>query len=136
MLRERTQTTSKHTVTIWVVCCPVWPAVPPHVVLVCTFVIVAPFIIFTHTVIPYDSLITIYVWLNSTVHIIINHIVDATCSMCGKATSCTKSTATRGIYVFQFLLVSVVAYLFSNWAEQWLQNVPGITFVLLLSDVS
>eukprot|EP00026_Physarum_polycephalum_P008459 Phypoly_transcript_08545.p1 GENE.Phypoly_transcript_08545~~Phypoly_transcript_08545.p1 ORF type:complete len:454 (+),score=42.65 Phypoly_transcript_08545:52-1362(+) len=50
--------------------------------------------------------------------------VNATCSICGRSASCTKSTATRGIYVFQFLLVSVVAYLFSNYAYKWLEEVP------------
>lgn len=44
--------------------------------------------------------------------------------MCGRSASCTKSTATRGIYVFQFLVVSIVAYLFSNYAYQWLERVP------------
>jgi len=38
--------------------------------------------------------------------------------------ACKKSSATRGIYVFQFLVVAVVAYIFSNWAEDWLKNVP------------
>jgi hypothetical protein len=50
--------------------------------------------------------------------------VNATCSMCGRVVSCTKSTATRGIYVFQFVLVAVVAYFFSNWAYKWLEEVP------------
>lgn len=45
--------------------------------------------------------------------------------MCGRAATCTKSTATRGVYVFQFILVAVTAYLFSNWAYKWLEKVPG-----------
>lgn len=50
--------------------------------------------------------------------------LSASCSMCGKVVSCKKSSATRGIYVFQFLLVAVIAYIFSNWAQDWLQKVP------------
>ena len=50
----------------------------------------------------------------------------ASCSMCGKVVSCRKSSATRGIYVFQFLVVAVVAYIFSNWAQDWLKNIPGM----------
>jgi len=50
--------------------------------------------------------------------------VSASCSMCGKVVSCRKSSATRGIYVFQFLVVALVAYIFSNFAHDWLKNVP------------
>jgi len=51
--------------------------------------------------------------------------LSASCSMCGKVVSCKKSSATRGIYVFQFLLVAVVAYIFSNWAHEWLKRIPA-----------
>jgi hypothetical protein len=86
----------------WGVCCHVSLAVPPLVVLVCSH--------------RYFHL----TWS------MFNDVVDATCSMCGRSAACTKSTATRGIYVVQFLLVSVVAYLFSNYAWKWLEEVPGI----------
>lgn len=62
--------------------------------------------------------------------------VNATCTMCGKTTSCTKSTATRAVYVFQFILVAVVAYLFSNWAYKWLEKVPVLRECISHNDPS
>lgn len=53
--------------------------------------------------------------------------------MCGKAVACTKSTATRGVYVFQFILVAITAYLFSDWAYKWLPDVPGRYFLLFIA---
>lgn len=44
--------------------------------------------------------------------------------MCGRTIACSKSTATRAVYVAQFILVSIVAYVFSYWAYKWLPDVP------------
>eukprot|EP01111_Echinosteliopsis_oligospora_P007692 TRINITY_DN2295_c0_g1_i1.p1 TRINITY_DN2295_c0_g1~~TRINITY_DN2295_c0_g1_i1.p1 ORF type:complete len:462 (-),score=119.91 TRINITY_DN2295_c0_g1_i1:3-1388(-) len=50
--------------------------------------------------------------------------VSMTCNLCGKSFTCQKSAATRGMYVFQFILISVIAYIFSYWAHDWFKDVP------------
>eukprot|EP01113_Clastostelium_recurvatum_P036971 TRINITY_DN535_c0_g1_i1.p1 TRINITY_DN535_c0_g1~~TRINITY_DN535_c0_g1_i1.p1 ORF type:complete len:453 (-),score=117.12 TRINITY_DN535_c0_g1_i1:115-1473(-) len=57
--------------------------------------------------------------------------IGLSCSLCGKACSCSssptaRSNSTRAAYVILFLVVSVVSFLFSNWAFDWLSKIPYI----------
>eukprot|EP01113_Clastostelium_recurvatum_P045192 TRINITY_DN7731_c0_g1_i1.p1 TRINITY_DN7731_c0_g1~~TRINITY_DN7731_c0_g1_i1.p1 ORF type:complete len:426 (+),score=78.15 TRINITY_DN7731_c0_g1_i1:34-1311(+) len=52
--------------------------------------------------------------------------LGASCSACSSVSSTTRSYLTRGTYVVLFLVVSVVAYLCSNWAFTWMSHVPYV----------
>jgi len=56
------------------------------------------------------------------------------CSCCGKVIPCSKSIATRGMYVFLFFLSAVVQYVLNTWSYKLFTWIPGTLSVTRRSN--